>query len=554
MAATVAAVMLAGCGGGGGGEDTSAPPTNTSPGTNSLTAPTVQAQVTQESYSLSFTSSSTGLTYQWQRSTDAGTSWTNVGGSGTSPFVYGFNADDLSMDGHQYRLRVSDGTNFGASAPITVSVTASAPTIQVQPQNQTIVFGSNAVFSVSAFGASRTYQWQSSANNGATWQDVTGGNGLLLTVPRPAGSETGKRYRVVVTTALGSIISSEATLTVQVPIAKAYVLHAGDNRITRVSILFDGSLELATDAGGTPLTLALNETPYRAVLSPTGDALIAHGASTYNVLRFDANGALTNPAGARSHTRNPPFEMAFSPNGQWVYAFTGGADTAQFRMTAQGLEALSPPWVSAPMSVGGFVGPTGSWAISAGVSNGLLSTFAIASDGKITATAISTISGLGSVRGMTAHPTGTRAYVQVNDSSSTLHQFSVDAAGTVTALSPASVTGGGSDRPVISPDGLCLFAPAYTTGIAAGSIATFRINGDGTLSAGSPARTATPRAFSGAAITPDSRYLISTHDGVSSPYGSGFLSVFGISNTCALTAISSTTVSGSSAPVGIVIR
>ncbi|MDB6123148.1 MAG: Immunoglobulin I-set domain protein [Pedosphaera sp.] len=90
--------------------------------------------------------------------------------------------------------------------------TPSAPAIVSQPQNQSVVTGSNVNFSVIVSGTSPlSYQW---SFNGT---DLVGATGASLTLNNVQPADAGV-YAVTVTNTLGSVISSNATLTVNVPV------------------------------------------------------------------------------------------------------------------------------------------------------------------------------------------------------------------------------------------------------------------------------------------------------------------------------------------------
>lgn len=75
----------------------------------------------------------------------------------------------------------------------------------------------SATLSVSAFIASGTlsYQWQTSTDGGANWSAVSGATGTSLVLTGLTSADTGKRYRVVVSSANASPVTSTAsTLTI----------------------------------------------------------------------------------------------------------------------------------------------------------------------------------------------------------------------------------------------------------------------------------------------------------------------------------------------------
>lgn len=114
----------------------------------------------------------TNTTYQWQRSTDAGLTWSNITGE-TSANLTVTNAT-LNMTGYRYRFVATSGacasftsTNFGA---LTVNalpvVTIASPTVNVIPGVPTTVTGSSSP----AAAATNSWSWtlNGSAISGST--------------------------------------------------------------------------------------------------------------------------------------------------------------------------------------------------------------------------------------------------------------------------------------------------------------------------------------------------------------------------------------------------
>ena len=152
------------------------------------------------------------LTYQWQKSTDGGTTWSNVSGATSSQYT--LSSITLAMNGDQYRCIVN-----GTCTPSTVTSSAatlsvvSALSITQQPLSQTVCSGANASFTIAAVGVS-TYQWQVSTDGGTTWSTITGATTTTYTVTAPGTSLSGNLYRCVVSGSCGTANSSSATLTV----------------------------------------------------------------------------------------------------------------------------------------------------------------------------------------------------------------------------------------------------------------------------------------------------------------------------------------------------
>jgi hypothetical protein len=108
--------------------------------------------------------------------------------------------------------------NFGSvtSSIATLIVTNAAPSINTQPQNQSVAVGASATFSVSATGtAPLVYQWFFNTNT-----LIAGAITNSLTITNAQLTNAGV-YSVVITNSVGSITSSIATLTVSTSTSSA---------------------------------------------------------------------------------------------------------------------------------------------------------------------------------------------------------------------------------------------------------------------------------------------------------------------------------------------
>jgi serine protease len=98
-----------------------------------------------------------------------------------------------------------------ASAAVARAVLSAPPVIVSGPQSLSIVEGQTATLAVTAAGAATLrYQWK---RNGV---DVAGATSSSYTTPALSVGDSGTRYSVSVTNALGSVTSAEATITVTV--------------------------------------------------------------------------------------------------------------------------------------------------------------------------------------------------------------------------------------------------------------------------------------------------------------------------------------------------
>ncbi|MDX2187830.1 MAG: hypothetical protein SFV32_12915 [Opitutaceae bacterium] len=150
------------------------------------------------------------LTYQWQRSSDNGATWANVGG-GTSNLLR-----ILSLDPSKtglYRVVVTSGSESEASRVVKVAIGLSGPQITAQPQSQTITERQSVTFSVAVSGSGNTYQWYRIKPGVAYAQVIAGATGASFTDSDVVWDDRGEYY-VRITNANGVVNSEKATLTV----------------------------------------------------------------------------------------------------------------------------------------------------------------------------------------------------------------------------------------------------------------------------------------------------------------------------------------------------
>jgi Secretion system C-terminal sorting domain len=185
------------------------------------TAPALTAQPTAASIcsgsNTTFTVAATGsvLTYQWELSTNGGTSYSAIGGATTDSYTVSNAA--VSQNNHRYRCVVSGAcTPAVTSNAAILNVTAPA-SINSQPADVVFCGSGNAVFTVTATGTGLAYQWQLSTNGGTTYNNITGATTATLNVNATSTSFNDFRYRVLVANAggvCGTLTSNAAKLSV----------------------------------------------------------------------------------------------------------------------------------------------------------------------------------------------------------------------------------------------------------------------------------------------------------------------------------------------------
>ena len=169
----------------------------------------------------SVTASGSGLSYNWQVSTDNGVTWNNVVPAVTTSTLT-LTAVTVSMNNNQYRCQVSIICNpVAVNSNAAILTVNTAPAISSQPANTTVCVGANATFCVTATGAGVTYQWQSSAG-GCTgpWANIPAATAACYTITGVTAGMDGSSYQCIVSgTCTPAATSSCATLTVNTPAA-----------------------------------------------------------------------------------------------------------------------------------------------------------------------------------------------------------------------------------------------------------------------------------------------------------------------------------------------
>ena len=170
------------------------------------------------------TSGNPVATYQWQVSTNGGTSWSNLsnGGvySGVTTGTLAITGATASLNGYEYLAIATNSVNSTNSNAATLTVDY-APSITLQPTSQSVASGNNINFVAGASGnPAATYQWQVSTNGGTSWSNLSNGGvysgvtAATLTITGATGSLNSDQYRVVATNNVNSTNSNAATLTV----------------------------------------------------------------------------------------------------------------------------------------------------------------------------------------------------------------------------------------------------------------------------------------------------------------------------------------------------
>lgn len=177
------------------------------------------------STTMTITASGYSIGYQWQESTDGGSTYhtlSNAGVySGVTTNTLSFTSAPNSMNGYKYECVVTGTCSPAVTSSAATLIFNTAPSISVGPSSVSKSAGTNTSFSVTASGTGISYQWQESRNSGSTFSNLSNGgvystvttNSLTLT--GVTSGMTGYEYRCVVGgTCTPSATSGAGTLTV----------------------------------------------------------------------------------------------------------------------------------------------------------------------------------------------------------------------------------------------------------------------------------------------------------------------------------------------------
>ncbi len=183
--------------------------------TISTTSITIQPANTticsNESAIFTIATSGTLPTYQWQLSTNGGSTWADISGeTGTTLTLTGLTS---SSSTYQYRCSLNSGAIYSDPATLTVNniVTITSP---LSTNTTACANAANIPLTVSATGTGLTYQWK--VNTGSGFANVaSGGTSASYTVTPISAALDLAQYQVVVS-GLGTCVSQSSTTTLKI--------------------------------------------------------------------------------------------------------------------------------------------------------------------------------------------------------------------------------------------------------------------------------------------------------------------------------------------------
>lgn len=174
-----------------------------------------------------------------------------------------------------------------AGNTLTVIAPMPAPPVTVtNPQDQTVTAGGTATFTASTTGApTPTVQWESSADQGGSWNPVPGATSATLTVAGTTLDQDGLLVRAVFTNASGSVTTNSARLTV-LPADVAPLITSGPPPAGTVGADYSFTVTATGDPAPT-FAITAGTLPARLTLDPTTGVLsgrpTSSGPSTFTV-------------------------------------------------------------------------------------------------------------------------------------------------------------------------------------------------------------------------------------------------------------------------------
>ena len=148
--------------------------------------------------------------YQWQVSSNEGSTWKNSGFSTAKTATLSVPVT-AARNGQHFRCIVSDKNNVLVTDTVELM---SLAVITSQPKSSAVEVGQTATFKVNVSGVDPTYQWQVSSNGGATWKNSGFSTAKTATLSVPVTSaRNGQQFRCIVTDINSIVISESAELT-----------------------------------------------------------------------------------------------------------------------------------------------------------------------------------------------------------------------------------------------------------------------------------------------------------------------------------------------------
>jgi sugar lactone lactonase YvrE/thiol-disulfide isomerase/thioredoxin len=280
-------------------------------GNNSAPAITVQpvARTVAPGGNATFAILASGMpapTYQWQVSTDGGTTWASLtdtapyGGTATGTLT--ITGATAAMRGWQYRCLASNSVQNNVVSNAAALTVSAPPAFTVQPTDQTVIVGRNTSFAVTASGTpTPTYQWQVSTDGGNTWTILTeaapyGGTATAtLTITGVTAAMNGLQYQCLASNLPQSNVASNTATLFSIVYGGEAVISSGFTAIwNSVSGATGYRLDVSTSSSFNGFVTGYNNLDVGDVTSLVLRGLGANTTYYYRVRAYGSAGAGAN--------------------------------------------------------------------------------------------------------------------------------------------------------------------------------------------------------------------------------------------------------------------
>lgn len=309
-----------------------------------------------------FTVNATGasLVYQWQVSTNGGTTWSNltasVNYSGVNANQLTIQSTPLSFNNNLYRCVATGTCSSTATSNAALLTLNTPPSVASDPSNTSTCFNSNASFSVSGAGTSISYQWQ--VNTGSGFSNVSntgvysGANNATLNITSAPTTMNGYLYRCAISGICqpSPVFSNSATLTVIPPVSittqppVSTTVCSGNSTSITFSHIGGSNFQWYVDQGSGFVALSNNAT-YSGV--NTGTLNIVASVATTGTYRCIFSNSCSGPVVTTTSILNvyPPTTIISHPTslnscaGGYTYFTVGATGTSlayQWQLSTNG--------------------------------------------------------------------------------------------------------------------------------------------------------------------------------------------------------------------------
>lgn len=308
------------------------------------TQPQSQTVIAGQTVTFTVTATGTGpLSYQWQKGNSA------ISGAMASSYSI-TNVQNSNAGAYSVKVTNSVGAILSDSAVLTVTAAAVAPSINTQPQSQTMTAGQNVTLSVIASGtAPFTYQWKKDNDS------ISGATSNSLYLPAIQTSNAGT-YTVVVSNSAGTAVSNGAVITVNAAPAipnittqpRSDTVTAGQS--VTFSVVATGTLPLSYLWKKNGTALPGDTTPTFTIATV---AVTDSGSYTVTVTNGAGN-AVSNAAILKVNPAPVAPTITVQPKSDTVTA----GQSVTFSVTATGTVPLAYQWYKNDTAISGATSPS----------------------------------------------------------------------------------------------------------------------------------------------------------------------------------------------------